>query len=208
MRLPPIFGSAVSSDSRTATGFARRRRTWRLRWTGVMVTLAASASHLAAQPRPVTLAEFGEMASAVVRAVLPQGTAVAGVNVEQRGVIVDFRQSLPTFGLDAETPHAGLITVRDVEDAPPGALAGCSGTVPQPCTTLGDRVYLRLRLDALRDSTASVFTYVHAATSLAVRATSAQGGSRFLTGFVQEVILRRGADGTWRFDHLGKTVVG
>lgn len=172
---------------------------------------ALSTTTVAAQQRPLTVIELGQMAKEVVRVVVPPDEAMSGVRIANRGVVFDYSQTLAAFGLDTATPRAAFLRTVAIEDGSEGLLADCNSLGSKPCAKLGNRVYVRLSPVTIGDTTAKLLVVVSWVDRPSNRASLPSQTAKqwsFLVGFAREIYLKKTAAGVWTFNGLGATITG
>lgn len=166
-----------------------------------------SEQPLRTQQRPLTPSEIGRIADEALEALIPPGTQLSRVAVDQRTIFFDHRRTLEAFGIPeaAGIPLSDLGIERPVQEGTESLLEDCRAVGRGPCSRLGWGVYVWIRPLDVTDSTATVVVNVFwpdRGEMMFEEGVAPEGAASYV-GYGAEVHLTRGPDGQWEFAGLG-----
>jgi hypothetical protein len=174
--------------------------------TGVVVS-----APLQAQPARLRISEIAQIVDIVLDSLVAEQRSLSSVTVAKRGVILDHRGTLESFGYGSSSAVAplDLRPRRRVNDGGRSLLGDCDQFGHGKCEQLGWSIFVWVEARTVSASDALVRVWV----LWPERGTSfvegvAPTGRAHKTGFTTEVYLTRDRDGNWRFVRKGRTILG
>ena len=167
----------------------------------IFVGLTMLSTSLEAQSPRRSPTEIAQIVDAALQAVVPPEKILTQFTVAERGVRLDFEQTLAAFGYDVDeaTARSSLKLRRAVVPGELALLSDCGQAGEKPCKLLGKATYVYLEPISATDSEANVWVHVAWVTTFPNRA--------FMSGFSSEVYLSRSPSGPWKFVRTGREVI-